>query len=87
MNKKFKEELNELFTYVKDVKQAALLLEDVLTPAEYDSIAERWQIIKLLHAGGTHREVAKKLGISVSKVSRGARCLQYGAGGFKLFLK
>lgn len=87
MKKIFRKELCSLFTAIETEKQSALLLEDILTPAEYDSIAERWQIIKLLHQGMTHREVAKKLGISISKVTRGSRCLQYGSGGFKIFLK
>lgn len=64
-----------------------MLLEDILTPGELESLAERWQEIQLLAAGKTQRAVAAKLGISISKVTRGSRMLQYGTGGFAHFLK
>lgn len=64
-----------------------MLLEDILTPQELDSVAERWQEVQLLAKGMTQRDIAKKLEISISKVTRGSRMLQYGNGGFRHFLK
>lgn len=63
-----------------------MLLKDILTPQELDSVAERWQLIQMLAAGVPQREIAKKLGISISKITRGSRMLQYGSGGFGVFL-
>lgn len=80
-------DLYELFSSIDSPDEAKMLLEDILTPQEIDSLAERWQEIQLLAAGHTQREVAKKLGISISKVTRGSRQMQFGTGGFKLFLK
>lgn len=80
-------ELYELFCAIDDPKEAQLLLQDLLTPQELESLAERWQEIQLLAKGVTQREVAEKLGISISKVTRGSRALQYGSGGFRHFLK
>lgn len=80
-------ELYELLCAVDSPKEAKLLLDDLLTPQELDSLAERWQEIQLLAKGVTQREVAEKLGISISKVTRGSRALQYGSGGFVHFLK
>lgn len=64
-----------------------MLLKDILTPQELDSVAERWQLIQMLDAGVPQREIAKKLGISISKITRGSRMMQYGSGGFDMFLK
>lgn len=64
----------------------AALLEDLLTPGEIEALSERWQIVKRLRAGATQREVAAELGVSVTTVSRGARQLKYGTGGFEVAL-
>lgn len=80
-------ELYELFASVETEKEAKLLLEDILTPQELESLAERWQLIQELYKGTAQRDIAKKLDISISKITRGSRMLQYGAGGFAHFLK
>jgi len=79
-------ELCSLFSSVKTDEEARLLLLDILTPQEQESLSERWQLIKLLHSGMSQRDIATKLGISISKVTRGSRQLKYGSGGFKKFL-
>lgn len=84
---KAQKDLYELLCAIDDPKEAKMLLEDLLTPNELESVAERWQEIQLLAKGTTQREVTKKLGISISKVTRGSRMLQYGSGGFMHFLK
>ena len=79
--------LYELFAAVRTEKEAEILLKDILTPQELDSIAERWELIQMLAQGTSQREVADKLGISISKITRGSRMLQYGSGGFMYFLE
>jgi TrpR family transcriptional regulator, trp operon repressor len=80
-------DLYRLFASIESPEEAKLLLEDILTPQELESVAERWQEIQLLAKGMTQRDVAKKLGVSISKVTRGSRMLQFGSGGFAHFLK
>ena len=80
-------DLYELFASVQEEKEAKMLLEDILTPQELASLAERWQLIQELHKGTPQREIAKKLDISISKITRGSRMLQFGSGGFAYFLK
>jgi TrpR family trp operon transcriptional repressor len=81
------QELYRLFSAVKGEKEAELLLTDILTPQELESLAERWQLVKALHAGMPQRDIAEKLGISISKVTRGSSALKFGKGGFAYFLK
>lgn len=63
------------------------LLEDLLTPKERSTIGERWQLIQLLASGMPQREIAARLGMSISKITRGSRVLQYGRGGLMTALK
>lgn len=80
-------DLFELFSSIQTKKEAEMLLKDILTPQELEVIAERWKLIQALGSGMTQREVAKKCGVSISKVTRGSHELQYGTGGFAHFLK
>jgi len=87
ISKKHLLDLYELLASAKTAADTQLLLEDLLTPQERAKLAERWQLVKLLAAGMTQRKVAQKLKISISKVTRGSRQLQFGSGGFKKHLK
>ena len=64
-----------------------MLLKDVLTPRELNSLAERWRLVQALALGMTQREINKKLKISISKITRGSHMLKHGSGGFEYFLK
>ncbi|MBP6945396.1 helix-turn-helix domain-containing protein [Patescibacteria group bacterium] len=63
------------------------LLEDILTPAEIDDLAQRWRIIKALHKNIPQRTIASELGVSLSKVTRGSRVLLNPKGGFNTLLR
>lgn len=80
-------DLYALFAAVENEQEAKLLLEDILTPQEIASLCERWQLIQALHKGLPQRDIAKELGVSISKITRGSRMLQFGSGGFAYFLK
>jgi len=80
-------DLYQLMVAISSEREAKKLLEDILTPQELDSLAERWQIVQELEKGISQRDISKKLGVSISKVTRGSRVMQYGTGAFKQFLK
>ncbi len=80
-------ELISLLTSIKDTKKMGLFLSDILSHSEFKDVVSRWQIVKMLNQGMSQREIAKKLGISIAKVTRGSRVLKYGKGGFAPFLK
>jgi TrpR family trp operon transcriptional repressor len=48
----------------------------LLTPAETADIASRWALVKALREGKTQREIAKNLGVSLCKITRGSRELK-----------
>ena len=82
-----KRDLFALFAAIRSPREAEVLLTDLLTPAEIASLAKRWQELQELARGVKQREVAKKLKISISKVTRGSRVLRHGTGGAWIFLK
>jgi len=85
---KYKQELVEVFSKIwGDKKLMAEFLTDILTPAEFEALALRWQIVKRLNKGETHRSIAGDLSLGVSTVTRGSRELRNKNGGFHLMLK
>lgn len=81
------DDLYELFRSIRTKKEAMALLQDILTPRERAALALRWQEIQMLAAGLPQREIGQRLGISITKITRGSRVLQEGTGGFAHFLK
>jgi TrpR family trp operon transcriptional repressor len=84
----YKQELVEIFSKIHGDKNLMTeFLKDILTPAEFETMALRWQIVKKLNKGETHRSVAGDLGLGISTVTRGSRELRNKNGGFHLMLK
>lgn len=69
------------------VEGVDLFLRDLLTPAEIETLGERWEIIKQLANGKSQRSISESVGASVTTVSRGNRQLKYGEGGFQRALE
>lgn len=85
MDDGWRPELNALIASARNAREAGALLKELLTPAEYDELAMRWQIIRGLIEGETQRAVRDELETSIATVTRGARELKYGNGAFKKF--
>lgn len=82
MNPKYKRELINLLISIKHPKLMDGFMEDILTPAEFGEIVTRWQIIKQLSKEVPQRKIAKNLGVSIAKITRGSRELRDKKGGF-----
>jgi len=84
----YKKELIEILSKIDGDKNfMAEFILDILTPAEFEALALRWQIVKKLSNSDTHREIAGELGLGISTVTRGSRELRNKNGGFALMLK
>ncbi len=59
-------------------KEMENLLLGLLTPAEIEEFATRVEIVKLLKKGMGQHSIAKKLGIGVATVTRGAKEIKEG---------
>jgi len=80
------ENLKELSAALSKVKDSVLIeefLRCLLTPAEIADIAGRWALVKALQQNKPQREIAKDLGISLCKITRGSRELKKPDSAFK----
>ena len=59
-------------------------LEDLCTPSELESMADRWRVVPLLAADVPYREIHDRTGVSVTTIGRVARCLDFGSGGYRI---
>ena len=81
--------LHEIAASLAAIGDAALIrrfLESLLTPREREEIAGRWELVKLLERGESQRHVAKRLGMSLCKITRGSRELKKRDSAFKAVL-
>lgn len=61
--------------------------EDLLTIKELQSMAQRWQVVRMLKEKMTYIDIAAETGASATTISRVNKCLNYGAGGYAAVLK
>ena len=58
--------------------------EDVCTVNELLSLAQRFEVARMLKEGHTYMEVAEKTGASTATISRVNRSLNYGKDGYEM---
>ena len=51
-------------------------LAEIMTPSERHDLALRWELMRRLRKGIPQRQIAKELGISLCKITRGAKILK-----------
>ncbi len=77
-------QLIQAITAIKDQDEAKAFFTDLCTPAELESMADRWQVVPLLQQGIPYRTIHEQTGVSVTTITRVARCLTMGSGGYEL---
>ena len=86
MNDKLKsKEVEQLFKAIlslEDVKECYDFFEDVCTINELLSLAQRFEVAKMLREQKTYLEIAEKTGASTATISRVNRTLNYGNDGY-----
>ena len=77
------EEIVRVLSNLKDQKLMKKFFESILTPNEINDISSRWELVKLLDQGCSQREIAKKLNLSLCKITRGSKELSKKHSAFK----
>jgi len=80
-------ELFEAFQSLKGIEEFGRFFDDLCTPAELRSMADRWRVAQLLEQGLSYRVINEKTGVSTATITRVARSLTYGAGGYRMILQ
>jgi len=69
-------ELAQLLSRTDDPHLVEGVLNALLTPSEAHDLSARWELVKRLDQGETQRQIAKELGLSLCKITRGSRELK-----------
>ena len=78
------EAMAHAFASLETAGEVRAFLEDLCTPAELESMADRWKVVPLLLQGVPYREVHDRTAVSVTTIGRVARTMDRGAGGYAI---
>ncbi|MDR1174421.1 MAG: trp operon repressor [Treponema sp.] len=81
------DELSRTLSRLNDSELIESFLRCLLTPAEIADIAARWALVKSLKQKIPQRKIAKDLGISLCKITRGSRELKKSNSAFERILR
>ncbi len=68
--------LSHAISSLKTPSEVEGLLCELLTPCELRDLTLRWELMELLSKGESQRKISDKLGVSLCKITRGAKILQ-----------
>jgi TrpR-related protein YerC/YecD len=72
---------------LRTADECRAFFRDLCTPAEIQAMADRWAVVDWLMRGVPYREINRLTGVSVTTISRVARCLADGNGGYSLVVR
>jgi len=79
-------EIAELLARVQDPRLIAAFLKSLLTRRELEEVDGRWELVKRLAQGESQRAIARRLGMSLCKITRGSRELKKRNSAFRRVL-
>ena len=68
---------------LKSREECYIFFDDICTVNEISSMAQRFEVARMLLDGCVYTDIAEKTCASTATVSRVKRCLTYGSGGYK----
>ncbi len=79
-----KQHLYEAILKLKTVEECEKFFDDLCTIRELNSIAQRFQVAKLLSEGNVYNKIVENTGASTATISRVNRSLIGGKGGYSI---
>lgn len=79
LSKKHRVALWEMSMTLAHTDDAELIEEffySILTPSEQETVAARWELVKLIDQGYSQRKISEMLGLSLCKITRGSKELK-----------
>lgn len=80
-------ELYRAILLLKTPSECERFFSDLCTPAEMSAMADRWATVGRLVQGQSYRAIYQATGVSTATVTRVARTLEFGKGGYRLILE
>lgn len=78
--------LSEALLSLETPQEMRQFLEDLCTPAEIESMVDRWRVAQLVEQGNSYRDIREVTGVSVTTIGRVARFMELGTGGYRTVL-
>ena len=78
--------LFEAILQLQNMEECHKFFEDVCTIKEVQDMAQRLDAAFLLDEGAGYQAIGEQVGISTATISRVSRCLNYGAGGYRMVI-
>ena len=72
---------------LKDREECYAFFEDACTIKEILDISQRLKAAKMLSSGANYADISRETGMSTATISRVSKCLEYGAGGYRLAIE
>lgn len=79
--------LTDAILLVENQEECLKFFEDLCTIKELKSIAQRFEVARLLTNGKKFNEIVQETGASTATIARVNRSLMFGAGGYDIILK
>ena len=79
--------LFEAILSLKNLEECYAFFEDACTIKEILDISQRLKAAKMLSAGANYADISRETGMSTATISRVSKCLDYGAGGYKIAIE
>lgn len=75
-------QLYEAISLIKGADEAKHFLLDLCTPAELQTMADRWLVVDPIKQGSPYRKIYDDTGVSVTTIGRVARSINEGNDGY-----
>ena len=76
--------LYQAIALIQTAEEAQKFFNDLCTPMELQSMADRWRVLDALKQDKAYRKIYEETGVSVTTVGRVARSILLGEGGYNL---
>ena len=76
--------LFEAILSLKDTDECYRFFEDICTITEIKDMCQRLDTAFLIDEGISYQKISEQIGVSTATISRVSRCLNYGAGGYRM---
>jgi len=76
------EQLYKALLTLNTIDECAALFDDLCTISEINAMSQRFEVAQLLSENMVYSDIMVKTGASSATISRVARCLNYGRGGY-----
>jgi len=78
------DKLFESILKLESIEECYAYFEDLCTVKEIQDMSQRLEAAMLLDSGDSYLKIVEKTGLSTATIGRVSKCLNYGAGGYRM---